>query len=163
MTLRATGPLFDSPESVSYDAAEKRNRRAMLSLPHLIIIFIVALIVFGPEKLPELARTLGKLTAEFRRVTGDLRYSFEEQMRTLEREAAEIEKKKKDLAAQQAAAAAPKTLAEVPALEATVGNGAGADGEKGTALEANDGTGTAARSSDAPSPVMPEKAANGDA
>jgi sec-independent protein translocase protein TatB len=59
----------------------------MLSIPHLIIIFVVALVVFGPEKLPELARTLGKVMGEFRRATGDLRSTFEDHMRDLEREA----------------------------------------------------------------------------
>jgi sec-independent protein translocase protein TatB len=58
----------------------------MLSVPHLVIIFLVALIVFGPEKLPELARNFGKVMAEFRRATGDLRAGFEEHMRELERE-----------------------------------------------------------------------------
>ena len=59
----------------------------MLSVPHLIVIFIVALIVFGPEKIPELARNLGKIMAEFRRLTGDLRSTFEGHLRDLEREA----------------------------------------------------------------------------
>jgi TatA/E family protein of Tat protein translocase len=59
----------------------------MLSVPHLIVIFIVALVVFGPEKIPELARNLGKIMAEFRRVTGDLRSTFEGHLRDLEREA----------------------------------------------------------------------------
>jgi len=59
----------------------------MLSVPHLIVIFIVALVVFGPEKIPELARNLGKVMAEFRRVTGDLRSTFEGHLRDLEREA----------------------------------------------------------------------------
>jgi len=59
----------------------------MLSVPHLIVIFIVALVVFGPEKLPELARTLGKVMAEFRRHTGDLRSTFEGHLREIEREA----------------------------------------------------------------------------
>jgi TatA/E family protein of Tat protein translocase len=61
----------------------------MLSIPHLIIIFVVALVVFGPEKLPELARNLGKVMAEFRRATGDLRSTFEGHMRDLERESEE--------------------------------------------------------------------------
>ena|SRR5487761_760296 len=61
-------------------------RSKMLSMPHLVIIFLVALIVFGPEKLPELARTFGKVMAEFKRATGDLRAGFEEHMRELERE-----------------------------------------------------------------------------
>ncbi len=59
----------------------------MLSIPHLIVIFVVALVVFGPEKLPELARNLGKIMAEFRRHTSDLRSTFEGHLRDLEREA----------------------------------------------------------------------------
>jgi sec-independent protein translocase protein TatB len=59
----------------------------MLSIPHLIIIFIVALVIFGPGKIPELARNLGKVMAEFRRATSDLRNTFETQIRDLEREA----------------------------------------------------------------------------
>jgi len=71
---------------------QKRHERAspwldMLSIPHLIIVFIVALVVFGPEKLPELARNLGKIMGEFKRATGDLRSTFEGHLRDLEREA----------------------------------------------------------------------------
>jgi TatA/E family protein of Tat protein translocase len=69
-----------------YDAKTASPGRKMLSIPHLIIIFVVALVVFGPEKLPELARNLGKVMAEFRRATGDLRSTFEGHMRDLERE-----------------------------------------------------------------------------
>ncbi|HWF37246.1 MAG TPA: twin-arginine translocase TatA/TatE family subunit [Candidatus Acidoferrales bacterium] len=59
----------------------------MFSIPHLIIVFVVALVVFGPEKLPELARNMGKLMGEFRKATGDLRSTFEGHLRDLEREA----------------------------------------------------------------------------
>lgn len=58
----------------------------MLSIPHLIIIFVVALVVFGPEKLPELARNLGKVMADFKRATGDFRSTFEDHLRDMERE-----------------------------------------------------------------------------
>ena len=58
----------------------------MLSIPHLIVIFVVALVIFGPEKLPELARNLGKVMAEFRRATGDLQSTFEGHLREIERE-----------------------------------------------------------------------------
>lgn len=61
----------------------------MLSLPHLVIVFVVALVVFGPEKLPELARNVGKFMAEFRRMTGEFKGTFEGHMRELEREADE--------------------------------------------------------------------------
>ncbi len=69
----------------------------MLSIPHLIIIFLVALVVFGPQKLPELARTLGKLMAEFRKATGDLRSTFDEHMRELELEAQRLDLQKREL------------------------------------------------------------------
>ena len=59
----------------------------MFSIAHIVIIFVVALVVFGPEKLPDLARNLGKFMGEFRRATGDLRSTFEGHMRDLEREA----------------------------------------------------------------------------
>lgn len=42
----------------------------------LLLIFVVALLIFGPKRLPELARTLGKGLAEFRRASFDLRQSF---------------------------------------------------------------------------------------
>ncbi len=59
----------------------------MFSVPHLIVLFVVVLVVFGPEKLPELARTLGKMMGEFRRATGELRGTLEDHLRDLEREA----------------------------------------------------------------------------
>jgi sec-independent protein translocase protein TatB len=58
----------------------------MFSIPHLIIIFVVVLVVFGPEKLPELARNFGKIMGEFRRFTGDLQHTFEDHLRDIERE-----------------------------------------------------------------------------
>jgi TatA/E family protein of Tat protein translocase len=44
--------------------------------PELLLILGLALIVLGPKKLPELARTLGKGLAEFRRATDDLKDEF---------------------------------------------------------------------------------------
>jgi sec-independent protein translocase protein TatB len=83
----------------------------MLSVPHLIVIFIVALVVFGPEKIPELARNLGKVMAEFRRVTGDLRSTFEGHLRDLEREA---DARRIAAPAATSAAPAPSASPEVP-------------------------------------------------
>lgn len=76
----------------------------MLSIPHMIVVFIVVLVVFGPQKLPELARGLGKLMAEFRKASTDFRNAFEEEMRDLERQALLAQRKK---AAEAVAAAAP--------------------------------------------------------
>jgi Tat protein translocase TatB subunit len=58
----------------------------MLSIPHLVIIFLVALIVLGPDKLPQVARTLGKTMAEFRRITADFRTTIESEVREMERQ-----------------------------------------------------------------------------
>jgi len=58
----------------------------MLSFPHLVVLFVIALIIFGPQKLPELARMLGKATAEFRKMTNDFRYALEDEVRELERQ-----------------------------------------------------------------------------
>lgn len=78
----------------------------MLSIPHLLVIFVVVLVVFGPHKLPELARGLGKLMAEFRKASTDFKMAFEEEMRAIERQARENEFKKAQAAASGAAPAA---------------------------------------------------------
>ncbi len=57
----------------------------MLSVPHLVVIFIIALIVLGPEKLPQVARILGKAMTDFRRITTDFRVQIEDEMREMER------------------------------------------------------------------------------
>ena len=52
----------------------------------MVVIFIVALVLFGPKKLPELGRTVGKMLTQFRHVSSDLKASFEREMQNLERE-----------------------------------------------------------------------------
>jgi sec-independent protein translocase protein TatA len=52
----------------------------------IMVIFIVALVLFGPRKLPELGRTLGKALSEFRRASNELKSTFEREMQVLERE-----------------------------------------------------------------------------
>jgi len=51
-----------------------------IGLPELIIILVVALIVFGPKKLPDLARSLGKGMAEFRKATDDFKSTIDKNM-----------------------------------------------------------------------------------
>jgi TatA/E family protein of Tat protein translocase len=48
-----------------------------IGFPELIIILVVALIVFGPKKLPELAKALGKGMAEFKKATHEIKESLE--------------------------------------------------------------------------------------
>jgi TatA/E family protein of Tat protein translocase len=79
----------------------------MLSIPHMIVVFIVVLVVFGPQKLPELARSLGKLMAEFRKASSDFKGAFEEEMREMERQTLQAERKKVAEAAAASSAAEP--------------------------------------------------------
>jgi sec-independent protein translocase protein TatB len=92
----------------------------MLSIPHMIVVFIVVLVVFGPQKLPELARGLGKLMAEFRKASTDFKSAFEEEMREMERQTLQAERKKAAEAAAASAAAAETSAA--PATEASSGS-----------------------------------------
>ena len=57
-----------------------------LGVPEMIFIFVLALLILGPKKLPELGRSIGKGMAEFRRASNELRSTFEREMHTLERE-----------------------------------------------------------------------------
>jgi sec-independent protein translocase protein TatA len=59
-----------------------------LGMPELIVIFIIALIVFGPRKLPELGRSLGRGIAEFKKATNELQSSLEDEIRLEEQRSA---------------------------------------------------------------------------
>jgi|SRR5450759_3492377 sec-independent protein translocase protein TatA len=52
-----------------------------IGMPELIIIFVIALIIFGPRKLPELGRSLGKSIAEFKKASNELKSTLEEEIR----------------------------------------------------------------------------------
>ena len=57
-----------------------------LGIPEMMFIFVLALLLFGPKKLPELGRTVGKALAEFRRAQSELKATFDREMKNLERE-----------------------------------------------------------------------------
>lgn len=50
-----------------------------IGMPELVIIMVIALVVMGPQKLPELARSLGKGLAEFKRASNDFKRSMDEE------------------------------------------------------------------------------------
>jgi sec-independent protein translocase protein TatA len=77
-----------------------------IGMPELIIIFVIALIIFGPRKLPELGRSLGKSLAEFKKASNELKSTLEEEIR-LEEQRTSFEASKAANAAQ--ATAAPST------------------------------------------------------
>ncbi|GAK54744.1 Sec-independent translocation protein mttA/Hcf106 [Candidatus Moduliflexus flocculans] len=55
-----------------------------IGMQELIVILIIALLVVGPKKLPEIARALGRGFAEFRRATNDVRQTFDAELRQLD-------------------------------------------------------------------------------
>ena len=94
-----------------------------IGIPELIFIFLIALLVFGPKKLPELGRNLGKALTEFRRASNDLKYAVEEEMRDLERQANETKRLATDavslekLTSVDSHTDAPDTAADTPRLD----------------------------------------------
>jgi TatA/E family protein of Tat protein translocase len=60
-----------------------------LGMPELIFIFALALLIFGPKKLPELGKQLGKGLGEFKRASTDLKRSIEEEVEKATRDEAE--------------------------------------------------------------------------
>ena len=55
-----------------------------IGMPEIIVILVIALIVIGPQKLPEIARSLGKGLAEFKRATDDFRQGVDEEAKASE-------------------------------------------------------------------------------
>jgi sec-independent protein translocase protein TatB len=78
-------------------------------MPELAVIIVVALVVLGPKRLPEVARSLGKGLAEFRRLTGDVNKELEAARHMIESEARdhENERRKSDRESRQPQSTAP--------------------------------------------------------
>ncbi len=62
-----------------------------IGLPELLLIFVIALLLFGPRKLPDIGKSLGKAMGEFRRASNDLQRSLEEEVAADELRAAKKE------------------------------------------------------------------------
>lgn len=80
-----------------------------IGMPELIIILVIALIVIGPQKLPDIARSLGKGLAEFKRASEDFRQNMSEEARAAdEKERLAQEAATKEAAAKEAEASYAK-------------------------------------------------------
>ena len=63
-----------------------------LGFQEVVIIFIIALVVFGPRKLPDLGKSLGKSLAEFKRASNELKRTWEDEVRAEEEELKKIQR-----------------------------------------------------------------------
>ena len=93
-----------------------------IGMPELIIILVIALIIFGPRKLPELGRSLGRSINEFKKASNELRSTLEEEIR--------IEEQREKTAA--AGPATPPTATPTPVDATTVSRTAPTTTEPGT-------------------------------
>ena len=88
-----------------------------VGVPELIIIFTIALIIFGPRKLPELGKSLGKSLAEFKRASNELKNTLDEEIRLEERRTATLEEERRN--AERQAPPARDVDTDVPPLTGT--------------------------------------------
>lgn len=89
-----------------------------LGMPEILVILLVALIVLGPKRLPDVARTLGKGLAEFRKATAGLTDELRGAQDLIEREAREAERTAREHAAAAKAAASQPSAPIAPVAQA---------------------------------------------
>jgi len=93
-----------------------------IGMPEMIIILVIALIIFGPRKLPELGKSLGRSINEFKKASNELRNTLEEEIRieeTKEQRAKMEAEQKSAVAGAEIHTATPSPVATPPTVEDT--------------------------------------------
>ena len=109
-----------------------------LGMPEMIFIFLLALIIFGPKKMPEIGRQIGRALAEFKKASNDFKMQIEDEIRQLEYD----EQQKKIAAATTIEGSAPSYAGETPAPHSY------AESASAALVNANPPEGTVAHGSD---------------
>jgi sec-independent protein translocase protein TatA len=91
-----------------------------IGMPELVIILVIALIVFGPRKLPELGRSLGKSIGEFKRASNELRNTLDEEIRVEEQKEHRAKQDAEQTTAIDAAKVLTPPATPAPAADETV-------------------------------------------
>ena len=120
-----------------------------LGWPEMMFIFVLALILFGPRKLPEIGRTIGKAMGEFRRASSELKSTFEREMQSLEHEGESI----KQIANQYQSAAYNY---DYSSQETPYEGSYGAETYDSTSVEPSTTSASAPEGAESPSAVAPE-------
>ena len=81
-----------------------------VGMPELVIILVIALIIFGPRKLPELGRSLGKSIGEFRKASNELKSTLEEEIRVEEQKEQRAKLEAEQATAVAGASAIPESI-----------------------------------------------------
>lgn len=146
-----------------------------LGVPETIIIFIVALLLFGPKKLPELGKTIGKAMSEFRRASSELKDTFDREMQTIERETESVKQETRKHTDEiynynydhdsyyDSAGSTAEASAETPSVPSTVGASATQGAETAAAVEPASGETVAAEDPTAPHVQSPAEPASANA
>ena len=74
-----------------------------IGMPELIVIMVIALVIFGPRKLPELGRSLGRSLNEFKRASNELKHTLDDEIRVEDQKVADEKAAEQRAAEQQAA------------------------------------------------------------
>ena len=106
-----------------------------VGMPELVIILVIALIIFGPRKLPELGRSLGKSIGEFRKASNELKSTLEEEIRVEEQK-----EQRAKLEAEQATAVAGASTIPESIFTPTAGDAADPAPEEPTVSRTPTGT-----------------------
>ena len=103
-----------------------------IGMPELVIILVIALVIFGPRKLPELGRSLGKSLGEFKRASNELRNTLEEEVR--------VEEQRDQKAKMQAEQASAIAASAQPITPGSSGSPVTTDAAEPTISRTNTGT-----------------------
>jgi sec-independent protein translocase protein TatA len=132
-------------------------------MQEMVVIFLVALVLFGPKKLPELGKTLAKAVTEFRRAQSDLKATFEREMHSIEKETEALKEETRQAAVDLSSYSsfdftgnstsydqrASESSSDHPTVGASAVPGAESNAERNTHAEATQGVqGTVPRSSE---------------
>ena len=98
-----------------------------IGMPELVIILVIALIIFGPRKLPELGRSLGKSIGEFKKASNELRNTLDEEIRVEEQKEQRVKTEAEQQSALDAANSMRDAITPEPAPGAAVGDAAQRD------------------------------------
>jgi TatA/E family protein of Tat protein translocase len=118
-------------------------------MPEMMFIMILALVLFGPKKLPEIGRTVGKAISEFRRASSELKTTFEREMQNLEHETNSV----KEIAAPYQYDAYNYDYSESPG---SCGGSYGTESSDSTAVIPSTESASATEGAESPLAVTPE-------